>query len=217
MPHTPRFTFKAATVHELQSLGKSYHLQRLVMDNDQDVLLTSDWFRSDGIKTGMNNRPEMLFKAVGPVRDILNSIESEACRQLKIPQSLIRERGISHKTPMANMYRPLNQMDYLFARIHRDCVIFNTRHQVIRKEECGFGEYRVLVHVTGIYIGDHAQDSKLASLQLRITQIQFREVSTVCLMEAMPGLCRNPTLQQQNAMDPTLDSITAEFLAEMDV
>ena len=188
---TPNFTFGEPVRCELQTLGKTYYLQHLSTDNNGKVLITSDWFRSDGIKTGVNNKAQMLFKTSGIVRNYLNVIEAAAVQQLKIPIDLVREHGIPNDCPATSMYRTLNQSEYLYAKLDRECSIFNSKRQIIKKEDTGFGEYRILLHVKGLYLGSHSSPSKLASLQIRIIQIQFREVSMTCLLEPMAGLCRN--------------------------
>lgn len=206
MPSGPTFTFGDPIQVDLQSLGKSYYLQHLSTENNaHNVLITSDWFRSEGIKSGCNNRAEMLFKTSGVVRHYLNAIEAAAVQQLKIPVNLLQEHGISNECPIPNLYRPLNQTENLYAKLERDCPIFDSRRQTIKKEDTGFGEYRVLLHVKGLYLGPHSSPGKLASLQMRISQIQYREVNVTCLLEPMAGLCRNQ-MQTMSAPSPIATS-----------
>ena len=191
MSAMPTFTFGEPLRCELQSLGKAYYLQNLTLDNGGlNVLITSDWFQSDGIKTGVNNKAEMMFKTSGIVRSYLNAIEASAIHQLKIPIDLVHEHGISNDIPAPSLYRALSQSEYLYAKLERDCPIFNMKRNIIKKEETGFGEYRILLHVKGLYIGSHSTPGKLASLQMRINQIQYKEASMTCLLEPMAGLCR---------------------------
>ena len=191
MSAVPTFTFGEPLRYDLQSLGKAYYLQTLSIDNSGiNVLITSDWFQSDGIKTGVNNKAEMLFKTSGIVRSYLNAIEGAAMQQLKIPIDVVREHGIPNDCPAPSLYRALNQSDYMYAKLERECPIFNSKRHIIKRENTGFGEYRILLHVKGLYIGSHSTPGKLASLQMRISQIQYREVSMTCLLEPMAGLCR---------------------------
>ena len=204
MPSAPKFTLSDPVQVELQALSKTYYLQHLSTDNsDHDVLITSDWFRSDGIKTGCNNKAEMMFKTTGVVRHYLNAIEAAIPQQLKIPVDLLQGHGIPSDCQIASLYRSLNQSDYLYAKLERECAIFNTKRQVIKREETGFGEYRILLHVKGLYLGSHSTPGKLASLQMRITQIQFREINMTCLLEPMPGLCRNQMQMSMPVSAPT--------------
>ena len=205
----PKFLFKDPVLHELANLDKSYHLQNVTTDCGHNVFITTDWFLSDGIKSGLNNKAEMQFEVKQSVRDVLNVIETEAVRQLKIPQDVLRQNGIQGEVPLNSVYRLLNQSEYLFARLERECPIFDKNgRNILKRDQTGFGEYRVLLHVKGIYIGEHSRDGKLASLQMRIAQIQFKEVNLLCLLDPLPGLCRNPTLLEANSMPLPLASST---------
>ena len=195
----PRYKFHDPIMCELNVPGKHYHLQKLTSDSD-DVFITTDWFRSDGIKSAFGNKSEIFFKVSGTVRDILNVIEHEAVVQMKIPVEVIQRHNIQPDTALQSLYRNLNSSDFLFGKLQRDCIIFNARRQVIRKEDTGFGDYRVLLHVKGLYIGPHAQEGKLLSLHMRIIQVQYREVSMACLLDPFPGLTRNPTLAALNSV-----------------
>lgn len=209
MARNPPFKFEDPVLHELANLEKAYYLQRVAHDNGFKVLITTDWFQSDGIKSGYNNKDEMQFEVKGVVRETLNAIEAEAVRQLKIPLDVLREHNIHPELPIHSLYRPLNQADFLYARLQRNCPMFNkSGRQIFKRHEAGFGEYRILLHVVGLYIGEHTRDNKLASLQLRIEQIQYREANLVCLMDSSPGLCKNPTLFQSNSMPTPLATST---------
>ena len=203
-----KFKFEDPVLHELTGLGKCYHLQKLTVEDGQDVLITSGWFRADGIKHGFDKKPEISFHVNGMVREILSQIETEAVRQLKIPLELLQQHNISPDGHLYNVYRPLSSSQYLYGKLQRDCVIFNNRRQVIRKEDAGFGEYRVLLHVKGLYIGSHSQEGKLASLHMRIIQIQYREANFTCLLDPTPGLTRNPVLTVINT--PVAKPVTAQ-------
>ena len=130
MASPTNFLFGEPIRCELQSLDKGYYLQRLSVDTyGVNVLITSDWFRSDGIRGGVNNKPEMLFNTSGVVRTYLNAIENAAVQQLKIPLDLVREHGIPTECPAASLYRPLNQSEYIYAKLERECPIFNAKRR----------------------------------------------------------------------------------------
>ena len=198
-PTTNRYMFYDPLLCELNIPGKHYHLQKLATSDGNEVFITTDWFRSDGIKSAFGNKSEIAFKVTGTVREILNDIETEAIVQMKIPIEVIQRHNIQADTPLHTLYRKLNSSEYLFGKLERDCVFFNARRQLIKKEDTGFGDYRVLLHVKGLYIGPHTQEGKLLSLHMRIVQIQHREVSMACLLDPFPGLTRNPTLAALNS------------------
>ena len=180
--------FSDPVSHIIESSGKRYYMQN-VTNNDQDIMIVSDWFRSDGIKPGIDKKPELMFKTTGRVRDVFNMIESEAVRQLRMPPELLAQMGVdAQPTDNKMLYKPLYNGDYMYAKLHRDCSFFNARREMIKKSELGYGEYRVVVQVKGLYIGSHNENSALASLHTRIFQIQYREVNVACLFESSGGL-----------------------------
>ena len=186
------FKFEDPVQHEITSVGSVYHMQK-VTSNGQDVLIGSDWFRSDGFKYGIDKKPEMLFKAGGNMRLYLDYIECEAVRQLKVPVEVLQENGIANDGSVSNenLYRKLYSSQFLYCKLDRDCVIFNSRRDIMKKEDCGYGDYRVILTVKGTYIGRHTQENKLASLHMRIAQIQYRPVNRTCLFDAASCLNRN--------------------------
>lgn len=188
-------------LHELNNVGRSYYFQPLKV-NGQDLFLTSEWFRSDGIKYGLDKKPEILFTVGILIRSILNIIEGIAIKQLKVPQEILKAFNVQNLSNK-DLYRFLHQANNLYGKLTYDCTCFNTRRKLVKKEDLGYGEYRVIVHVRGLFIGSHSQENKLASLQLRITQMQFREVDVPCLFEPSPSF----NFQTGNSL-PTQGQVT---------
>lgn len=181
----------------IESTGKKYYMQNAT-NNGQDIMVCSDWFRIDGIKAGLDKKPEMLVKMSGRVRETFNVIEKEAVQQLRVPPDMLESLKISAEQ-MNNdkFYKPLYSGEFMYIKLHRDCSFFNSRRELVRRSELGYGEYRVLLCVKGLYIGSNAENGAMASLHIRIFQIQFREVNGACLFEA------SACLHAQNTPPPT--------------
>ena len=189
---TYKIHFSDPVCHTIESSGKKYYMQNAT-SNGQDIMICSDWFRSDGVKPGLDKKPELMFKTAGRVRDVFNVIESEAVRQLRMPPELLAQMGVvAGQTDNQMMYKPIYNGDFMYAKLHRDCSFFNSRREMIKKSDLGYGEYRVVVHVKGLYIGSHNENGALASLHVRIFQIQFREVNVACLFETSVGMVSLP-------------------------
>ena len=209
--------------HDLTSLGRHYYTQDL-MYNNQEWIFTTDSFSSTGIQYGMDKKPERLISTSPYFFRVFKAVEDEATRILKFPGEFqikhSSEESFKRLLPMSNIYVKLNQ----------DAVFFYTACRPMKKEELGHGNYRVVLHVKGLYIGPHGKNaSKFASLQLRIKQIQFVAVPVTCLfavpvappqmMAAMPppppetpqpGVTkklRRPKLQRQNTVPVSDDKI----------
>ena len=183
--------FSDPVPHIIESNGKKYYMQNAT-NNGQDIMIVSDWFRSDGIKPGFDKKPELMFKTAGRVRDALNVIEGEAVRQLRMPPDMLAQSGVdAQPTDNKMLYKPLYNGDFMYAKLHRDCSFFNTRREMIKKTDLGYGEYRVVAQVKGLYIGSHNENGALASLHVRILQVQYREVNVACLFEPLVGMLSN--------------------------
>ena len=81
----------------------------------------------------------------------------------------------------------------MFAKLHRDCSVFNARREMIKRSDLGYGEYRVLLCVKGLYIGKNNENGVTASLHIIIFQIQYREVNVACLFESSAGMVVHST------------------------
>ena len=186
-----KIQFSDPVPHVLESVGKTYYMQDAT-NNGQQIMICSDWFRSDGIKIGLDKKPELMFKTAGRVREALNIIENEAVRQLRMPselQSLVVKNG--GQMDNKSLYKPVFGGDYMYAKLHRDCSFFNSRREMIKKNDLGYGDYRVVCVIRGLYIGSQNGDSVMASLHVRIFQIQYREVNVTCLFENAAGMLSN--------------------------
>lgn len=170
--------FLDAVRHELSS-NRYYYTQDLKY-RGSDLYLTSDWFRSDGLKQSMDRKPEMLVKTDGDLRLMLQCLDAEAKRQLRIPAEFASTMYFNNETA----YRSMSESGFLFIKLEYSTGFFNKLCQSLKAEELGYGDYRVIIHVKGIYIGPHGQGSKLASLQLRIHQIQYCPVVIQCLFSS---------------------------------
>ena len=192
----------------IESNGKKYYMQ-LATNNGQDIMICSDWFRSDGMKAGIDKKPEMLLKTGGRLREVLNVIEAEAVKQLHIPSELVSQFGLTAtQLDGKTFYKPVHNGEYMYIKLHRDCAFFNAKREVMKKCDVGYGEYRVVIHVKGLYIGQN-ENGPTASLHLRIFQVQYRDVNVTCLFETSAGLLTNasqPNTQNPQNMPPETPS-----------
>ena len=198
MANTPnQIHFSDPVSHTIESSGKKYYIQN-VTSNGQQIMISSEWFRSNGITIGMDKKPELMFKTSGKVRETFNVIEGEAVRQLRMPKEFLTQQNVSAgEKENKNFYKPIYNGEFMYAKLHRDCSFFNARREMIKKSELGYGEYRVVICVKGLYIGPHNENGAMASLHIRIFQIQYREVNVTCLFEASAGML------PQNTPPPT--------------
>lgn len=162
--------------HDLSSGNRHYYTQSLNY-NGRQLMLTTDWFRSEGICYGLDKRPEMLVSLSPHYRNIFKAIEEEAIKQLKLPSEF--QTNESNEA----VFKRMPSSTAIFAKLNRDAAFFNKLCNPLKRDELTYGDYRVILHVKGIYIGQHGHASKLVSLQLRICQVQFIPLTILCLFD----------------------------------
>ena len=211
--------------NDLQSLGRHYFTQSLKM-NDQDVMLMTDWFYSKGIsKSTMDNKDEILIPLGHNIVKFLRNIEDLAISKgLKLPSEF------QNDLPKDQIFKRLPARTSLYVKCAYDMSCFDKTCKSLKREAVQAGEFRAMIHVKGLYIGSHS-NGKLASLQLRVSQIQNVPRNEPCLFNfAIPPLMgvgvpsalpkpiesnpvpptpapgkklRKPKLQRQNAISTT--------------
>ena len=222
--------FNVPERHDLASNNRYYYMQALTY-NGEDLYLESDWFESDGVKFNPAMKLEMMFRSNGIMKESLDMVQSEALRQLIIPA----EYNIAAEDKQ-RVYKLLPKSNYLFAKLGRGVQYFNQNCQPIMRESLAYGQYRVIIHVKGIYIGPHGDTPARASLQMKIKQIQYVPVFIPCLFSSSTKFTtppasrpdgnavsaivpetpkarktRKPKLQRQNAM---IDA--SEFIVDLE-
>ena len=220
--------FEAPIRHELRDGSRCYYTQDLKFLG-RELLVQTEWFASIGVKTGIESyKKEMLVPISNELRQVLKEIETLAINEgLRPPAEFV---GYQKPPSNADIFKhlPLTDREKLFVKVNYDAACFDKYCKPIAFDKMQAGQYRVAIHIKGLYIGHHpANDGKLASLQLRVTQIQNDPKSVQCLfngnnsvqastfsvvpetpqptVEPMPltqpaKKGRKPKLQRQNAM-----------------
>ena len=68
----------------------------------------------------------------------------------------------------------------MFLKLNADVACFDKNKQLLNLSQMSYGDYRVIILVKGTYIGIHGNSGKLASLQVRVAQLQFVPISPPC-------------------------------------
>ena len=191
--------FEEPIRHELLSLGRHYYTQKLNCKGN-DLLFTSDWFRSSGISRSMDKKPEILVKNFTAINSLLNSIEDVAVQQLKLPQEY------QHVGPNEPVFKRQAKLPSMYVKLNPDFACFDKNMQVMNYPQLSYGDYRVIIHVKGIYIGIHGNSGKLASLQVRVAQLQFVPLSPPCYFSMLPM----PNLPSEKANNSQVDEVIKE-------
>lgn len=181
----------------------------------QDFYIPIEWFRSSGPEDSLDKKPQLLVPIPKEYTNLLTEIQNLAIRNgLKLPAEF---QMIGNKE---EAFKRLPARDMFFIKLNHDVACFNKERQLMKLAALSIGDYRVMIHVKGLYIGSHGNTNKVASLQLRICQIQHAPVMPTCMFsavletsagektlqqvqqitEAPKKPARKPKLQRQNAV-----------------
>ena len=171
--------FEEPVCHPILSLGRHYYTQALKCKGN-DLLLTSECFLSHGVSCNhMDNKPEIKVKNCQGIVNVLHAIEETAMKQLKLPSEY------QHTGAIQPIFKRLPTSSNLFFKLSHDAVFFDKNKNMIQPVNAGYGNYRVILKVVGIYIGPHGNTEKLASLQVRIIQLQYDNANPQCFFDLM--------------------------------
>lgn len=163
---------------ELSSTDRFYYMQGLTY-NGEELYLESDWFEGEGPRPAMGSKVEMMFHCSGIMKESLDIVQTEGIRQLTLPD----EYNIP-KENAAGVFKCLPKCPYFFAKLGRGAQFFDQNCNPITREMMGYGQYRVIIHVKGMYIGPHGDNTIRASVQLKVKQIQYVPVYRPCLFSS---------------------------------
>ena len=186
--------FEDPACNELVNLHRHYYTQALKYQG-KDLFLQSDWFHSAGLKDSIDRKKEMLVTLTPEVRGVLKNIEDLAIRSgLKLPAEY---QHVSHSV---DIFKSLPDRQNFYLKLNYDASAFDKNGQALKFEQLDRGDYRVVIHVKGLYIGFHPS-GKLVSLQLRIAQLQHISRPAQSMFAPIPI----PTQRdcQQNHMNVT--------------
>ena len=181
--------FEEPIQHQILPLGRPYYMQALKCQGN-DLIISSDWFLSNGITFNQfDNKPELKVHKCENVVSTLRLVENVAIQQLKLPSNY------NYSGPSEAIFKYHAQASSLFFKLTQDCVYFDENKEIIKENNLGYGNYRVIFKINGIYIGQHGSTPYLASLQVRIIQVQYKAFKPPCFFDLVP-----PIPQTQEAL-----------------
>ena len=67
----------------------------------------------------------------------------------------------------------------LLFKLSSDCVFYLNK-SIIKATDVAYGNYLVVFKIIGLYMGSNGMTEKLASLQVRIIQVQYEPCNSPC-------------------------------------
>ena len=133
------------------------------------------------MKESFDKKFEILVPIPDEYMRLLTNIENLAINEgLKLPVEF--QTNVGHE----EVFKRLPIRANLYIKVNHDVACFDKNCKPIKMEAMTTGDYRVVIHVKGLYIGTHS-NGKLVSLQLRICQIQNLSKVPVCMFTCVPS------------------------------
>ena len=173
-------TFEEPNIHYFSGVeNKHFYLQELKYQN-KSLYIQSDWFVSEGPKVNSFQKPEILLKAAGAVKNTLQSIEALAKAQIKYPT----EYEVDEEKKDEYFKCIPDKSDFLYCKMAQDAQCFDIDCHPLAPQSLSYGRYRAILHVKGIYIGQHGPSKSLASLMIKVEQLQYESLVLPCLFSS---------------------------------
>ena len=97
--------------------------------------------------------------------------------------------------------------DFYIFRLAREAEGFNERARTpAESKNCKAGQYQAILHVTGIYFGQHQEHDFLAYLQVKVKQWTFERAPNT-----IPGVCIIPPIGQKMVQHNDDTSVTLDL------
>lgn len=188
--------FEDPVRHELAGLDRHYYTQALKY-HGQDMLVPTEWFQCSGVKENFDKKKEILVPISSTLTSLLKNIETVAINEgLKLPSEF--QSNLNN----VEVFKHLPEREKLYLKLTHDVACFDKYCKKISLDQMISGEFRVVIHIKGLYIGHHPSSGRLASLQLRVVQIQNIPKVVQCMFSSL-SLPQTEKLAVLNAIPPT--------------
>ena len=168
---------------ELDGGDRHYYIQDIKY-NGQYLYLQSDWFLSEGPKKSpFGNKTELLVKVDSNLKQMLKAQEDIAKEKLTYP----KEYNIDDSNKK-EYFKCLPDKSFMFGKIGRGIQCYDKSCKPMTFDKLQYGNYRVIFMMKGIYIGTHGASNHLASLHLKIMQIQCDALNLPCMFNLIPAV-----------------------------
>lgn len=165
---------KFKSVRKIKALNNVFYFQGLSYE-EKDLYIEVPFFKSNGMSySSYSNMRQMRITLPKWEQDLLKLLDESAREQVECPQD-----GPSHWKKSfddGTAFRNIADPQTIFLKLSDSFQAFDLFKNPIDCDELKRGKYMALIHVTGIYIGGHGATGKLASLQMKVTQLLYQPI-----------------------------------------
>lgn len=188
------FTKPVTVVNEAYSC----HYQYASIKGEPIYIQTPKFYSKGSIKSRFNDKLQLILPSHCALT--LLKVDAKAKNMFQLPKDAVNQSW--KRFAKDDIYKSIDG-DKLYLKFSNDYSCYDTDGNVMNDCELSAGDYTLILHVIGIYIGSHGSSSHMASLMVRIKQVQFSaKVQSECLF-IRPSLLerRGKTLPQLNLKD----------------
>ena len=152
--------------------NSTYWFQRISYGEDGDLLLQSPKFRrrSSVVKSNFDDSKKLVLS-----KDLFPSLaQIELLASDNYDLDVISDPQKKFDQAKEAYFKHMNA-DNIFVKFSKDFIAFDANKKPY-SGAFGYGWYKVILHVVGIYIGQHGTGPEKASLQLRVKQVMFNPI-----------------------------------------
>ena len=165
---------KFKSVRKIRSLNNNFYFQTLSYEG-KDLYIEVPFFQANGMShSSYTNMLQMRVIFPKWLQDFLCALDGVAREHVKCPQDA--STGWHKSFEDGSAYRSMVDPHTLYLKLSENFQAFDVFKNTIDVDELKRGNYMALIHVTGIYIGGHGPTGKLASLQMKLTQLLYQPI-----------------------------------------
>lgn len=183
--HKESLKFKPA--RKIKSLNNNFFFQSLSYEG-KDLFIEVPFFQSNGMSySSYTNMRQMRVTLPKWQQDLLHFLDGAARENVKCPPEV--SKSWLKLFDDGSAYRDIVDPETLYLKLTDSFQAFDVFKNTIDCDELKRGQYMALIQITGIYIGGHGSTGKLASLQVKLTQLLYQPIPhDECFIEfKLPG------------------------------
>ena len=180
---TQALQFEEPVRYEINGGEKQYYMQDIKY-NGQDLYLQSDWFLSKGPRKNIfnNAKTEILVTVDKNLKEVMKALENVAKTKVIYPAEYQIDSNQKDK-----YFKCLPEdKKCIFGKIGQGIQCYDKNCKAMNFDKLDYGNYRVIFMVKGIYIGTHGPSDHLASLHMKVMQIQYSALNLPCMFSLIP-------------------------------
>ena len=169
-----RSALKFKSLRKVRIHNNVFHFQSCTYQ-DKDFYIEVPFFKSNGMtQSSFSNMLQMRVTFPKWQQKLLNLLDMAAREHAQCPEDANTNWKSSFNDGSA--YKDIADYEHVFLKLSECFQAFDVFRNTMDTDDLKRGNYMALIHVTGIYVGGHGPTGKLASLQMKLTQLLYQPI-----------------------------------------